>query len=270
MLFNIIISKFSGGTQRFNGFPGGPVGNPRYPLGPNGFGPVGPGFNGIGGQFPLNNGYGGQFPQQNGFGRPGQFGPGPIGNRPIGNGLYGSQTGGYFPGNGQTTNVLVGPGGPTGLIGRPTSGLTGQSPAVLVGPGGPTGVIGRPPGTGYGLLNTAPNGYGAYAQGLYGQAGYGQNEFAGPIGGNPNGIHQTIDIGINNGYGAGPQNAYGGIRPGGFVGPQHSGLGYPRPGSFGGPIGFGGIPYNRAGNTLAFDEPEETDKSNNKSEGKKN
>lgn len=256
---------FSGGTQRFNGFPGGPVSNPRYPQGPNGYGPVG-GFNGVG-QYPLNSGFGGQFPQQNGFGRPpigGQFGP--VGNRPIGNGLYGTQVGvgNYFPTNGQNTNVLVGPGGPTGIIGRPTSGYSG-SPAVLVGPGGPTGVVGRPPGTGYGLLNTTPNGYGAYSQGPYGQ--FGQNGFAGPIGNGFNGVQQTIDIGINSGYGGQP-NGYG--RPGGFGGPQQGGLGYPRPGGFGGPVGFGGIPYNRAGNTLAFDEPEENDNKTNKAEGKKN
>lgn len=260
---------YSGGTQRFNGFPTGPGGNPRFPQGPSGFGPVGQGFNGIG-QYPLNNGFGGQqFPQQNGFG--GQFGP--IGNRPIGNGLYGSQVGinigggngGYFPGNVQNTGVLVGPGGPTGIIGRPTSGYTGQSPAVLVGPGGPTGVIGRPQGSGgYGLLNAAPSGYGAYAQGPYGQNGYGQNGF---VGGNPNGVHQSIDIGINSGYG-GQQNGYGGVRPGGFGSPQQTG--FPRPGGFGGPVGFGGIPYNRGTNTLAFDEPEENESKENKAEGKKN
>lgn len=230
---------------------------------------MGPGFNG--GQYPLNNGFGGQFPQQNGFGRPpinglggGQFGP--IGNQPIG---------GYYPGNGQNTNILIGPGGPTGIIGRPNSAFEGSAPGVLVGPGGPTGIIGRPLGTGgYGLLNTAPNGYGAYNQGPYGQAGFGQNGFGGPIR-NQNGVQQSIGIGINQGGYGGQQNGYGGIRPGGFGGPQIGGYGnpqqggiaYPRPGGFG---GFGGIPYNRGTNTVAFDESDETDKEMNKAEGKKN
>lgn len=228
---------YAGGAGGFpGGYPGGPQ---RYPQGPQGYPQQGFGGTGIGNvgpvQFPNGgyapNGYGGNGGhvgvginnQFGGQGRPGYY-PG------------GQQQGGYFPGGGiggVNGNVLVGPAGPTGIIGRPNVGYQnqrGQAPAVLVGPGGPTGIVGRPPAFGgYGLSGGAPNGYG----GQFGAGGQGPS-------------FNSIGIDIQNGVGGA---GYG--RPqGGFGGPQNGFYGQ------GGPGGI--LPYN-SGSGIgihAFDEPE--------------
>lgn len=167
-----------------SGFPNGgfpPQGG--YPQGVGGYpsafnGPQGP----IRGQYPPNL-YGNNFGPSGGRPYPGNIGP--ISGNP-----------GHVP-------ILVGPGGPTGIIGRPGYGPNRVHPAngVLVGPGGPTGIIGRPTGI----------------QGGFGGPGIGG---FGPLGGHvPN-----VPGAYNNGFGGGfgpiggpavgvPYNSGGGVRP---------------------------------------------------------
>lgn len=200
-----------------------------------------------------------------------QFAGGQAG---LGPGFFGGPNrpgAGYFPGNGNgvgigvgvgngNNNVLVGPGGPTGIVGRP-AGLSGQTPGVLVGPGGPTGIVGRPGGFGgagyganYGGANFGGAGFGG---GNYG-AGYGfanglQNGYGAYGGRGPEITNIGIDFNNNNGGG-------GFVRPGGFGGA-----------GFGGPGQFGILPYNSGSNIQAFDEPEESgDGKSKKAEGKSN
>ena len=204
-----------GGPQGFGGFPQGgyPQGVGGYPQG--GYNPQG--FTG------FNQGFGG---------RPSGIGPQFVPSG--GNGYYGVNNGVGIGGLGAgglgtgigNNGVLVGPGGPTGIIGRPQNTIPnrqiGGGNGVLVGPGGPTGIIGRP-GGGYGVnlgigngFDNTLNGFGGYNQ---------QTPLIGPVGGIGAG-------GLNHG-------AYG---------------------------GGGGVPYNNGGVNInaQFDDYENEDEGHTK------
>ncbi|XP_022226696.2 glycine-rich cell wall structural protein [Drosophila obscura] len=133
------------------------------------------------------------------------------------------------------------------------SGGYGGSPGVLVGPGGPTGIIGRQPlyptpyQPGYGGFNGAQNGIGGYPGGIYGGAsGAGLQGYPGAAGagaGYPGGA-------LGGGFGGYPSN---GLGVGQFAGVgqqfpsagQFSGVGQQFPGASqfpgaGGQYPFGG------------------------------
>ncbi|KAJ6635742.1 hypothetical protein Bhyg_14328 [Pseudolycoriella hygida] len=202
-------------TQRFNfnggggiypqgiippgGLPQGAYPQEGYPQGVGGYpsafnGPHGP----IRGQYQPNYG--------NSFGVSGHY-PGNIG--PIGNvGPIGGHSGPSHGIHSPQVPILVGPGGPTGIIGRPGYGPNRAHPnnGILVGPGGPTGIIGRPTGPG------------SHAYG--GLSGYG-------------GVHEN-----GGAHGFGPLGGHVGNVPGAF-----NGIGNGFPGPYG-PNPAIGVPYN--------------------------
>lgn len=202
--------------QRFNNNALGISGLGGYPGAGGGFG----------GGYPGD--YGGGYPGGIGGGYPGGIGGGGIGGYPTGTHNYppirtggkyglllGGQGGYYPPVKGNPANgILVGPGGPTGIIGRPPhlrpgvgypgGNYPGGYPGGIGGgyPGGGGGYPGYPGGAGY-------PGQGGYPGGYPGQGGY--------PGGYPGGGYPGQ--GGHGGFGAG---------------------GYPGGGLYGG--GVGGLP----------------------------
>ncbi|XP_055627643.1 spidroin-2-like [Toxorhynchites rutilus septentrionalis] len=195
---------------------------------------------------PVNDEFSGEVGgQQNDYGLNQRFGG-------AGNGLYPNNPYGFNPGFG-AGSPQFGAGAP-GYTQQGFGGSYGAANGVLVGPGGPTGIIGRPykgfnngyPGASYGPFG---NNYGGFGnQGLPG----GLNPYGGIGGGYPNSAYPGA------GYpgGAYPGNGYYGTQnhfgPGQF-GPAQFGPGQFGPAPFGpsqfgpGSIGglFGGGPFGR-------------------------
>ncbi|XP_055533597.1 uncharacterized protein LOC129723417 [Wyeomyia smithii] len=207
-----------GTNQRFGGSYGG-AGYPGNPYGGNpAFGGGNPAF---GGGNPFIGGPGGI-----GFQRPG-YGGGYGGGGFVG--------GGYGGGYGAANGILVGPEGPTGIIGRPYHGLNGAGY----------------PNTGYGQYgHNFPGNYGGYGNPLYGnQGGFGR----------PGGFYPQTGIGGYPGGGFyGSQSPYG---PG-QLGPAQFGAGQFGPGLGARPGGLGpvGGPFGGGGFGPQFDQAKQSTK----------